>query len=162
MIHYEINYNRLALSLVPICLRKAILMNLLYVMMGQVSKESCVFSQFRSETDYRIIHNGQVCYLRGVLNDKFDWQERRIIIEDVTEGEGTILYKRELSKFLMVPEQSTGKALVINKRAFTGSDSVDFAVVVPASLRGNFVEEQMRALIDTYKLASKRYTITYR
>lgn len=155
MIRYDINFNRLALAIVPLKLRQPLLMNFLYVLLTGVRKASAVFNTYREDTDYRLTHNGQVCYLRAVLNDRFDLSQRRITIEDVAEGEGTILYRRELSRFLMTP-------VIINKRAFTGSDSVDFAVVVPVALRGAFVEEQMRALIDTYKLASKRYTIIYR
>lgn len=155
MIRYDINFNRLALAIVPLKLRQPLLMNFLYVLLTGVRKASAVFNTYRDDTDYRLTHNGQVCYLRAVLNDRFDLSQRRITIEDVAEGEGTILYRRELSRFLMTP-------VIINKRAFTGSDSVDFAVVVPVALRGAFVEEQMRALIDTYKLASKRYTIIYR
>lgn len=155
MIRYDINFNRLALAIVPLKLRQPLLMNFLYVMLTGVRKAAAVFSTYREDTDYRLTHNGQVCYLRAVLNDRFDWSQRRITIEDIAEGEGTILYRRELFRFLMTP-------VIINKRAFTGSDSVDFAVVVPVALRGAFVEEQMRALIDTYKLASKRYTIIYR
>lgn len=155
MIRYDINFNRLALAIVPLKLRQPLLMNFLYVLLTGVRKASAVFNTYREDTDYRLTHNGQVCYLRAVLNDRFDLSQRRITIEDVAEGEGTILYRRELSRFLMTP-------VIINKRAFTGSDSVDFAVVVPVALRGAFVEEQMRALIDTYKLTSKRYTIIYR
>lgn len=155
MIRYDINFNRLALAIVPLKLRQPLLMNFLYVLLTGVRKASAVFNTYREDTDYRLTHNGQVCYLRAVLNDRFDLSQRRITIEDVAEGEGTILYRRELSRFLMTP-------VIINKRVFTGSDSVDFAVVVPVALRGAFVEEQMRALIDTYKLASKRYTIIYR
>ena len=162
MIRYDINFNRLALAIVPLKLRQPLLMNFLYVLLTGARKASAVFGSYREDTDYRLTHNGQVCYLRAVLNDRFDWSQRRIEIEDVAEEEGTILYRRSLSKFLMAPARSTGRALIINKRAFTGSNSVDFAVIVPAELRGTFVEAQMKALVDTYKLASKRYTITYR
>lgn len=162
MIHYDVNYNRLALAIVPLKLRRSLLMNIIYVMLSGVRRAASVFGSYREQTNYRLTHNGQVCYLRAVLNDRFDWSQRRIEIEDVAEEEGTILYRRSLSRFLMAPARSTGRALIINKRAFTGSNSVDFAVIVPAELRGTFVEAQMKALVDTYKLASKRYTITYR
>lgn len=162
MIRYDINFNRLALAIVPLCLRKPILMNILYVMMGQVSRALGVFSLYRDETNYRLAYNGQVCYLRAVLNDKYDELSRRIYIEDVEPMRGNILYMREKNDFLMAPTRSTGEAITINKRDFSGSNAVDFNVVVPLDLQGTFKEEQMRALVDTYKLASKRYTITYR
>ena len=162
MIRYDINFNRLALAIVPLCLRKPILMNLMYVMMGQVSRVLGVFSIYRDETNYRLAHNGQVCYLRAVLNDRYDEISRRIYIEDVEPMRGNILFKREKNDFLMAPTRSTGNSAILNKRDFSGSNAVDFNVVVPLDLQGTFKEEQMRALVDTYKLASKRYTITYR
>lgn len=162
MIRYDINYNRLALAIVPLKLRKPVLMGLLYVMLTGVRRAASVFDSYRETTDYRLTHSGQVCYLKAVLNDRFDVTQRRITIEDVDARSGVILYQRALSRFQMVPERITGNALVLNKRAFSGSTSVDFTIVVPAALRGTFLEEQMRALVDTYKLASKRYTITYR
>ena len=162
MIHYDINYNRLGLALVPLKLRQPILMGLIYVMLSGVRMAASVFGSYRKETNYRLTHTGQVCYLKAVLNDRFDNTRRRITIEDVDARSGTIIYKRELSRFLMVQERTTGKAVILNKRAFSGSTSVDFTVIVPAELSGSFAEAQMQALIDTYKLASKRYTITYR
>ncbi len=162
MTRYDINYNRLALAIVPLKLRKSLLMNILYVMVSGVRRAAAIFTTYREDTNYRLSHNGQVCYLRAVLNDRFDWQDRRITIEDVEPEEGTILYRRSLNRFLMAPKRSTGQAIILNKRAFSGSNSVDFTVVVPAALRGTFNEAQMKALVDTYKLASKRYTITYR
>ena len=162
MIHYDINYNRLGLALVPLKLRQPILMGLIYAMLSGVCRAASIFGSYREETNYRITHTGQVCYLKAVLNDRFDNTLHRITIEDVNARSGTIIYKRELSRFLMVPERTTGKAVILNKRAFSGSTSVDFSVIVPSELRGSFAEAQMQALIDTYKLASKRYTITYR
>lgn len=162
MIHYDINYNRLGLALVPLKLRQPLLMGLIYVMLSGVRRAASVFGSYREETNYRLTHTGQVCYLKAVLNDRFDNARRRITIEDVDARSGAIIYKRELSRFLMIPKRTTGNAVILNKRAFSGSTSVDFSVIVPAELRGSFAEAQMRALIDTYKLASKRYTITYR
>ena len=162
MIHYDVNYNRLALAIVPLKLRKSLLMNIIYVMLSGVRRAASVFSSYREQTNYRLTHNGQVCYLRAVLNDRFDWQDRRITIEDVDAEEGLFLYRRSLNRFLKAPKRDNGHSIILNKRAFSGSNSVNFTVVVPAALMGTFNEAQMKALVDTYKLASKRYTITYR
>ena len=162
MIHYDINYNRLALAIVPLKLRKSLLMHFLYVLLSPVIRAASQFGSYRELSGYRLKHNGQVCYLRAVLNDRFDVFERRITIEDVEPKESHTLYERAQAVFLMVKRRSTGDAVILNKRAFSIGNSVDFTVVVPASLQGLFPEEQMHALIKTYKLASKRYTITYR
>ncbi|MBR3648245.1 MAG: hypothetical protein IKN59_07660 [Paludibacteraceae bacterium] len=162
MIHYNINYSRLALALVPIRLRQPLMMNFIYVLLSQVRRLATVFDSFRTTVNYRLTHNSQVCYLRAVLNDRFDMSQRRIEIIDVEPQSSPVLYQRPLSRFLMAPEAGSGNAIMLSKRAFSGNDAVNFAVIVPAVLRGAFPEDQMRALVDTYKLASKRYTITYR
>lgn len=161
MIHYDINYNRLGLALVPLKLRQPILMGLIYVMLSGVRRAASVFGSYREQTNYRLTHNGQVCYLKAVLNDRFDPTQRRITIDDVDAGESLLIYKRELEKPLRIYRRVADKAVILTKRAFTGSDAVDFAVVVPAELRGSFDEEQMRALVTLYKLTSKRFTIIY-
>jgi hypothetical protein len=162
MTHYDINYNRLALALVPLKLRRSLLMNFLYVLLSPVRRVTSLFDSYRDLSDYRLKHNGQVCYLRAVLNDRFDCFERRITIEDVDPVESPTLHLRSRATFLMADLRTSGQAVILNKRAFSVGNSVDFNVVVPVSLRGLFPEEQMHALIKTYKLASKRYTITYR
>jgi len=93
MIHYDINYNRLGLALVPLKLRQSLLMGLIYVMLSGVRRAASVFGSYREETNYRLTHTGQVCYLKAVLNDRFDNAQRRITIEDVDARSGTIIYK---------------------------------------------------------------------
>lgn len=160
MTRYDISYQRLALALVPLAMRQPVLMAFLYVLLSPVVYCAGLFERFRTDTDYRLTHNGQVCYLTAVLNDRFDPVIRRITITDVAPLRGNILYHREADNFLMAPHRN-GSAVTLNRRAFSGSDSVDFAVIVPATLRGTFPQNQMQALINTYKLASKRYIILY-
>lgn len=160
MTRYDISYQRLAIALVPLALRQPVLMAFLYVLLSPVIYCTSLFERFRTDTDYHLTHNGQVCYLTAVLNDRFDPTLRRITITDVEPLRGNILYLREESTFLMAPQRN-GTAVTLNRRAFSGSDSVDFAVIVPATLRSTFSQNQMQALINTYKLASKRYIILY-
>lgn len=98
---------------------------------------------------YTTAHNGQVCYLRKALNDRFDIVKRRIKIADGNR------YKREY--IYTLGEQKTQILWVwcicdkIRDYADTG---VDFIVLIPTGLIYN--EYEMKALIDFYKLASKR------
>lgn len=160
MTRYDISYQRLALALVPLALRQPVLMAFLYVLLSPVVYCASLFDRFRTDTDYRLTHNGQVCCLTAVLNDRFDPALRRITITDAEPLRGNILYLRKVGNFLMAPRRNS-TAVTLNRRAFSGSDSVDFAVIVPAVLRGTFPQNQMQALVNTYKLASKRYIILY-
>ncbi len=160
MTRYDISYQRLALALIPLTLRHSTLMGFVYVLLSPVIYCASLFERFRSDTTYRITHNGQVCYLTALINDRFDPTLRRITITDVAPLRGNILYRREVGNFLMTPRRND-TAVMLNRRAFSGFNSVDFAVIVPAVLRDTFPQNQMQALVNTYKLASKRYIILY-
>lgn len=160
MTRYDLSYQRLALSLVPLTLRRPLLMAFIYLLISPVICCANLFARFRTDTDYRLHHNGQVCYLSAMLNDRFDPTQRRIRITDVAPLQGNILYRRTEGRFLFAPSRNAD-ALTLNRRAFSGSDSVDFAVIVPADLQGSFPNSQMQALISAYKLASKRFIILY-
>lgn len=161
MTRYDIDYKKLALLLTPISLRKPLLMAVMYLFVSPLSRMAKQFDSFRTDTNYRLTHNGQVCYLRAVLNDIFDNVNRRIRIEDLDPQKELLVWKRSQNNFVMVPERNAG-AVIISKRGFGGHDGFDFVIVCPAALRGSIDEARMRAIVNNYKLTSKRYTITYK
>lgn len=162
MTHYDINYNRLAMAIVPLKLRKMLLMGFCYCLLTGVRRAASVFEQFRADTDFCLHHNGQVCYLRAALNDRFDWERRRITIDDTGDyRESVIIYRRDDPVHsVSVPTRSNG-ALIINRRSMTVDGALDFTVSVPDDVRLTYGEAQIRALIDQFKLASKRYTLNF-
>ncbi|AZI53912.1 hypothetical protein EIB75_10580 [Epilithonimonas vandammei] len=109
------------------------------------------FLEFRNNNLYILQHNSQVCYMRGVLNDKFDPQQRRIYIDDgdlhtrqyiYTDGEKKPKYLGTMYLYDDAEYEDTG---------------VDFVVWIPENLE--YDDFEMRAQIDRYRLASKRYKI---
>ncbi len=109
------------------------------------------FNIHRKKHLYNLNHNGQVCYLEGVLNDEFDRQERRIFISDGNQYERQYIYTdgELLPKYLGV--------IYLHQDADYSDTAVDFIVNIPQGL--NYNEHKMKALINFYKLASKRYKI---
>lgn len=160
---YDIDYNRLAIMLTPLRLRRGLLLNYLYVAVSMVRRLSEMSGAFRERTDYRIRHNGQVCHLQALLNDEFDPTGRRIRVTDAPEMVATIIYRRTAGEApLMLRRRSTGECVRIAERAYTGDETVKFQVVVPEELRGTVDEGRMSALTGMYKLASMRYEIVYK
>ena len=109
------------------------------------------FNFNRNQNLYNLAHNGQVCYLRKVLNDRFDIAQRRIKIIDGNQ------YKRE---YIYTDGEKKPRFLgrmYLRDDADYSDTGVDFVVLIPAGL--NYNDYEMRALIDFYKLASKRYKI---
>lgn len=160
MAQYDIDYKKLALLLMPVRLRRPRLASLVYVTVSQVQRTARLFGSFRADTDYRLAHNGQICRLRAVLNDKYDPVRRRILIEDIASLPESLLHLRSSGLFLVAP--SRPGAITLSRRGFGSFSTYDFTVVLPAAMRGDINEDQLRAVVDTYRLAGKRYTLTYR
>jgi hypothetical protein len=117
-----------------------------------------LFRFYKQRTDdlYRIEHNGQVCYLRAVLNDIFDSQERRITITDAFRYNFVYFYPE-------LDEKAVLHNTVLYPRAeFVGGEAVDFNVIIPTALGLTPDQEtRMRSILDEYKLVSKKYAIVY-
>lgn len=160
---FNVNIKRLALLVLPTWLRRPLVGALIYAGVTPLVRLAQELRKYRSTTRYRLRHNGQVCKLRGVLNDEFDPTLRRITIEDrdsTTMIEASIIYRREVAHWVMVPHRNSG-AVLIHREGFSGTSGYDFWVNVPDELRTDATGTRMRAIINTYKLASKRYTINY-
>nr|DAX18012.1 MAG TPA: hypothetical protein [Caudoviricetes sp.] len=160
--YYDINFRRLALLLLPIAWRKPKLAAFAQSCVQGVVSLHKEFSAWQAAQDRRLHHNGQVCHLRGLLNDTFDCKLRRIRIIDglYDEERGMRLFRREHERGLLLP-QPTRPALIINRRGFGGARGYDFWIQLPLALRGIINEATLTALVDNYKLASKRWMLSY-
>ncbi|MBD5199241.1 MAG: hypothetical protein HDS83_02450 [Bacteroidales bacterium] len=156
---YKVNIKKLAILTLPTWLRKPLLSALIYAGVSPLSRLVHDLRKFRTSTNYRLQHNGQVCKLRGALNDEFDPEERRIYIEDhdsTSRVELSTIYLRSEKKWVMVPQRETG-SVIINSRGFAGTSGIDFWIYAPSELSN--VRTRMKAFVNSYKLASKRFTI---
>lgn len=148
---YNLNINKLTELLTPTFLRKEKFLAWLRALHFPLIKVLDDFNFSRNDNLYNLAHNGQVAYLRGALNDRFDKSQRRIKIADGNRYQRQYIYTRgeQNPKYL-------GK-IYLYDRADYGDTGVDFIVLIPRGLIYN--EYEMKALVDFYKLASKRYKI---
>lgn len=160
---YDANIKRLALLTLPTWLRRPVAAALIYAGVSPLGRLLHELRMFRKMTGYRLGHNGQVCRLRGVLNDMFDPDKRRIGIEEGSGdgAEASKLWKRETGRWVMVGRRGHGAA-IIRREGFGGTGGYDFWVTVPAGLLTEEGETRLRGVVNTYKLASKRYAINYK
>lgn len=148
---YNLDINKLTTLLTPTFLRKEKFLAWLRVLHFPLIKVIDDFNFNRNENLYNLAHNGQVCYLRGALNDRFDPGQRRIKITDGNR------YKRE---YIYTDGEQKPRFLgtmYLRDDADYGDTGVDFIVEIPQGL--NYNQFEMKYLIDFYKLASKRYKI---
>jgi len=176
---FEVDFKRLVVLLLPTFLRKPLLFALIKALVRPVVSVHTAFMAARREALYKTNHTGQVCYLRGCLNDAFDSDLRRIYISDAESLDWCFLYKKETfssegkgkpiylgfaserqQKRLMFSAGNAG-VKILPKQGTVGAMGVDFAVMVPMAMRGKIDESRIVSLVNFYKLASKRYMINF-
>lgn len=159
---YDVNIKRLALLLLPTFWRRPLFAAVTYAAVSPLQSLHTRFMRWRQETDYRLRYNGQVCHLEAVLNDMFDPGERRITITDSAENVGYIsLHHRDADRSVLLPLRGSGRIVLLNRRGYGGVSGFDFWVNLPISLYGDIDLAQVKAVVDTYKLASKRFSINF-
>lgn len=158
---FNVDFRKLSLLLTPIFWRKAAFVAYIYCLVEPVKVLHDEFKIFRKKSIYKIVHNGQVMLFEKVLNDAYDDPQRRIYITDSIINDPLYIYS--------IPEQRPvylGTGYLYDFSVFNDV-GVDFYVVFPIALKPvspfdilNF-ENRIKALINYYKLASKRYKIIW-
>lgn len=157
---FTIDYKRLVLQLMPYHLRKPLLFGLLRAALVPFENLYNRFLSERSEHIYRLTHNGQVCYLRACLNDHFKSADGRFEIMSVLrEGEWLYAISETGEKIpLTLGEDNKSETedvpVVYNEQMLNEAQN-DFVVSVPADIYDTQLEA-VKALVDKYKLISKR------
>ncbi len=146
----NIDIKKLVVLLLPTFLRHRKIVAWLHSLVTPLSVLHNDFMRVREKHLYELNHNGQVCYLRKVLNDEFDPNQRRIIIRDGNKYNRQYIYTRGENK-----PKYLG-TMYLRPPSDYEDTGVDFIVEVP---KETYNELEMKALIDYYKLASKRYKI---
>lgn len=119
------------------------------------------FSEYVSATRYDLAFNGQVIYLEHVLNDQFDDADRRIYIDDPAGQQVFTPYvfnqvEQQPAIILRNKSEAEPTPFLYNQPELVVTN--DFVVHVPVSVFSPTVETQMKALINKYRIAGKRYT----
>ncbi|MDB0603199.1 hypothetical protein PL373_19110 [Tenacibaculum maritimum] len=136
----------------PAFLRKEVSVAFIKIAISPLTAIYDDWFRIRNENLYKLAHNGQVCYLRKALNDKFDFSMRRIYISDGNSYLRKYIYTNGEQKPTYL-----GKIHLhsIDDYADTG---VDFIVFVPTGIVAAQIYE-LKAFINFYKEGVKRYKI---
>lgn len=151
---YNINFDKLAIMLLPTFLRKPIFVTYVQCLFKPIADIHYEWLQKRTKVDfYALRHTGQVCRLRKVLNDRLDNTLRRIRI-----GEGTAFPQ----EYIWTESEQDAQWLDDTFFVYTENEyentGVDFTVFVPLQIKNERIYE-LKYLLKYYKLAGKRYKI---
>lgn len=182
----NIVFKKLVLEIAPTRFRRWFFFTVMEAAVLPLQQMLEEFKTNRKRNIYRINMNGQVCHLRGLLNDAFDITERRIRISAGTANDWVMFhcadYSQEIEETgnfvininaaVLLPKASAeasdvfgNKVLTINnavmfsKMGDVGAVGFDFIIEIPTALFASIDLDRLKALINEFKLASKRYAI---
>jgi hypothetical protein len=154
---YIIDYKKLVRWLTPNRLRNARMLAWLGVLANPVVVLYTSFLAFRKTKLYYLGISPSVCDLERLLNDRYDFTQRRIYIDDAAEKPNRYIYNRLESKPKFIRHRSENMPYIIYNRTEYGLLSNNFIVFVPVSVVFDLAE--LRSLLNIYKLLGKRYTV---
>ena len=158
---YNISYSRVALLLLPFVLRKEILLSFLVAFVRPLENIKSDFGAYRDLVDTSV--NSQICYMRGMLNDHFDFFQRRIIVRTAyVSWDSFLLWQDQYDKPTMIFNEDSPQTFLpslLNRDGQLGSDNVSFEVVLPVGfILSDDERNRMNALVNNHKLASKTFS----
>ena len=159
--YYNISFPRLVLLLLPTMLRQNMIVAFVTALARPLTLIHSNFDAYRLQVDTSV--NSQVCYLEYLLNDAYDYYDRRIIIRDAPINyDDFFLFDSITGKAVLLPDAGAGDASLWVDSGKLGTTNADFEVVFPKGY--SFTDSEEKALwqlINNNKLASKKYNIVY-
>lgn len=148
---YKVDWDKLILLLLPTFLRKSVLYSFVRALVSPIDSLHYNWEQMRAANLLKLSYNGQRCYLRKALNDRFDPDLRRIFIDEIPQLEENYIYQPEenLDYYL--------DTMYLDLDYTEGGETVDFVVYVPADVMNKINE--IIATLEFYKLAGKLFKI---
>lgn len=156
---YNVNWNKLTAWLIPDELFKAKVFVLCKSMIVFVSTIHIDFLNFRKQKMYELAITPQICWLVLLLNDRFDFVQRRIYIEDGAKGDNVYLFQDDEGDSIYAFQDSELENNWVFNDSEVGSTPAHFIVYLPSVLAAK--EDMIKSILNINRLPSKRYQIQY-
>lgn len=109
------------------------------------------FLKYRKAKLYQLLITPQKCWLERLLNDRYDFSQRRIYIDDGVDYPPTYIYQSAELKPIYLGTKT------IYTSGESGDLKDDFIIWVPNDI--SFEENEMISLVKVYKLAGTKFKI---
>jgi hypothetical protein len=152
---YKVNFNVLAIQLLPTFLRKPAFMAFVQILMKPIISIYDDWIIARNENIFRLYHTGQVCHLRKSLNYKFDEEKDRIEIEKGDLYDTTYIYTEDEGIRKYVHLETAPETIWLRTEVETADTGLDFIVLVPEEIFKTRLES-IEAHVKFYKAGGIR------
>lgn len=154
---YNVNWNKLISWLTPTALFKPKMFAWLKALVAPIGTLHTTFLQFRKQKLYELSITPQVYSLENLLNDKFDFIQRRIFITDGQPSKKKYAYQQDEFVVNHIYQDTENKPLYVYQPSELTQPTVHFIVNVPSSL--TFDNAVMISILSVFKLPSKKFDI---
>lgn len=154
---FNIDFNKLVAERIPPRMRRPRLLAFVMALSGEVTKQYQQFVRNRKSNLYGLGITPQKCYLEKLLNDRYDFTQRRIYITDGLDFPPTYLYMEEELKPLHMYQEIESRPVYLYTEGESGEMKDDFIIWVPVNI--DFQEPEMISLVKIYKLAGTKFKI---
>lgn len=137
--------------------RKPGILALLNAMAKPVSLLYQDFLKYRKAKLYQLMITPQKCWLERLLNDRYDFTQRRVYIGDSVDKPPFYIYQSAELKPQFIYRRSENKPKYIYTGGESGDLKDDFTVFVPLDI--SFELNEMISLVKVYKLAGTKFKI---
>ena len=166
MAQMKIDYNKLAVLLLPTFLRQPLLMSLARILMVPLQRLHDEHHAARDERMYQLRHTSQICHIKDALNREFavgnydpttpDYTEG-FEIEDINAIGDWVMTYDEVPAFADVHTMAEDDDyLLVYDEPIITQATQSFIVYVPKALDFNASLPKVRAIVDLYRLASRK------
>lgn len=161
----KIDYSKLAVLLLPTFLRQPILMSLARILMVPLQRLHDEHHAARAERMYQLRHTSQICHIKDALNREFAVGNHALTpdyaagfeIEDINAIGDWVMTYDEVPAFADVHTMAEDDDyLLVYDEAIITQATQSFIVYVPKALDFNASLPKVRAIVDLYRLASRR------
>lgn len=158
---YNISFSRLIASHLANRIRNSVFIAYLLMLVHPLEELQSIFLSYVNTLNTDIY--SQICYMRTMLNDEFDFYERRIKIRTVKPDFNSILtWHISTPRRILVGERGSGSECLRNARGQLGRNIPSFEIVFPVGfLLSDSELGKLKSLVNNNKLASKQYIIVY-
>ena len=165
MAQMKIDYNKLAVLLLPTFLRQPILMSLARILMVPLQRLHDEHHAVRDERMYQLRHTSQICHIKDALNCEFAVGNHALTpdyaagfeIEDINAIGDWVMTYDEVPAFADVHTMAEDDDyLLVYDEAIITQATQSCIVYVPKALDFNASLPKVRAIVDLYRLASRR------
>lgn len=165
MAQMKIDYNKLAVLLLPTFLRQPILMSLARILMVPLQRLHDEHHAARDERMYQLRHTSQICHIKDALNREFAVGNHALTpdyaagfeIEDINAMGDWVMAYDEVPAFAdthtMVKDNDY---LLVYDEAVITQATQSFIVYVPKSVEFTSSLPKVRAIVEQYRLASRK------